>query len=65
MVDRKVGKTWLDAAKGGQIRTMKQMLSATPALLSYRQPGIGNSAQLHWAAARNNEELTSWQLIKA
>ena len=61
MVDRKVGKTWLDAAKGGQIGTMKQMLSATPALLSYRQPGIGNSA-LHWAAARNNEELISWLL---
>ena len=40
---------------------LQAMFSATPALLSYRQPGIGNSA-LHWAAARNNEELISWLL---
>ncbi len=41
---------------------VQAMFSATPALLSYRQPGIGNSA-LHWAAARNNEELISWLLV--
>jgi hypothetical protein len=60
-VDRQVGKKWLDAAKNGQIGTMKQMFSDAPAILSYRQPGIGNSA-LHWAAARNNEALIEWLL---
>ena len=59
MVDRQSGKAWLDAAKGGQIGTMKAMFAATPVILSYRQPGIGNSA-LHWAAARNNVELIGW-----
>jgi hypothetical protein len=48
------GKTWLEAAKRGDVHAMKPLLAAQPRLLGYRGKGcplgfIGHSA-LHWAA---------------
>jgi hypothetical protein len=61
MVDKASGKAWLDAAKRGALGEMQSMHARTPELLSWRQPGIGNSA-LHWAAARNHEVVLQWLL---
>ena len=61
MVDRQTGKAWLDAAKNGQVETLRAMSKKQPALLHYKQPGIGNSA-LHWAAAKNQVPAIQWLL---
>jgi hypothetical protein len=33
IVDKELGKAWLDAAKGGNLEAMKGMLSTEPCLL--------------------------------
>ena len=33
ILDKELGKAWLDAAKGGNLDAMKEMLSSEPCLL--------------------------------
>lgn len=64
VVEKVVGKRWLDAAKGGDIAQLRQLLACNGALLYYRGKGIsfgfvGHSA-LHWAASRSAVAIIEW-----
>ena len=63
-VDRPTVKRWCDAAKDGQVGTMRAMLDACPALLHARGTGIGHTA-LHWACARGESGTVAWLLTEA
>ena len=63
-VDRATGKRWIDAAKDGDVETMRAMFARDPALLHYRPPGVGHTA-LHWAAARGETSAARWLLEEA
>ena len=63
-VDRADGKRWIDAAKDGDVETMRAMFARDPALLHYRPPGVGHTA-LHWAAARGETDAARWLLEEA
>lgn len=65
-VERGLGRSWLDAARAGDLHCMQQLLLQDSRLLNYRGAGIsyafvGNSA-LHWAAAKGNVAVVCWLL---
>jgi len=65
-VERGLGRSWLDAARAGDLHCMQQLLLQDPRLLNYRGAGIsyafvGNSA-LHWAAAKGHVAVVCWLL---
>ena len=62
-IDRAEGKRWIDAAKEGNIGTMRGMLGQTPTLLYHRSAGVGHTA-LHWACARGESAVVDWLLFE-
>lgn len=48
-------RTWLDAAKDGDVRQLAALLRAYPDLLNTRAGGLGAGA-LHWAAAKGHTD---------
>lgn len=60
------GRSWLDAARYGDLHTMQSQLAAHPELLQYSGTGTsyaftGNSA-LHWSAAKGHVGIVRWLL---
>lgn len=65
-VDRTMGRSWLDAARAGDLPLLQALLQQQPQLLNYRGAGIsyafvGNSA-LHWASAKGHRACVAWLL---
>ncbi|KAF6252434.1 ankyrin repeat-containing domain protein [Scenedesmus sp. NREL 46B-D3] len=65
-VDRQLGRSWLDAARAGDLRLLQAMAATYPQLLAYCGLGtsyalIGNSA-LHWCAAKGHMHCLEWLL---
>lgn len=60
------GRSWLDAARSGNLPAMQSQLAAQPKLLQYCGTGTtyaftGNTA-LHWSAAKGHVEVVQWLL---
>jgi ankyrin repeat protein len=65
-IDRSIGRSWLDAARAGDLPVLQGLLQQQPQLLNYQGAGIsyafvGNSA-LHWAAAKGHKACVAWLL---
>ena len=65
-IDRAAGRQWMDAAKGGDLATLRTMLASDIRLLEYRGKGTsysfaGNTA-VHWCAAYGHETALRWLL---
>lgn len=66
VIERSTGRSWLDAARAGDLPVLQSLLQQQPQLLNYRGAGIsyafvGNSA-LHWAAAKGHKACVVWLL---
>ncbi|WIA11937.1 hypothetical protein OEZ85_012019 [Tetradesmus obliquus] len=66
VIDRQLGRSWLDAARAGDLRLLQALVAAHPQLLPYCGLGtsyalIGNSA-LHWCAAKGHVQCMEWLL---
>eukprot|EP00878_Enallax_costatus_P037040 GHUV01041758.1.p1 GENE.GHUV01041758.1~~GHUV01041758.1.p1 ORF type:complete len:536 (+),score=182.93 GHUV01041758.1:117-1610(+) len=65
-VTSSIGRSWLDAARRGDLAAMEQLLSQHPQLMQYNGTGTsyaftGNSA-LHWSAAKGYTHVVLWLL---
>ena len=59
--DEMDARSWLEAAKGGQLSQMVQGYERNPSLLHEGSSGIGHTA-LHWCAAKGHTDAVRWLL---
>ena len=56
-----VGKAWLDMARQGQLRELRDMHKDDPSLVNFQGSGLGQTA-LHWSCTKSDELTTRWLL---
>ena len=63
LASNKQGKAWLDAAMGGRVDELMQMIKDEPTLIHFQGSGLGQTA-LHWACAKGHSRAVRYLLEK-